>query len=217
MTERSQGASQLSLSCGPTDPSEYESFEAKARFAVAKYYGMGPEGRWKVQEIADALDVTPRQVYNYLNESQIGRETRKAHAVSDAEWRLGAALYLREEIERLEELEEELLQRSTTVTTDFEDKTVEGVPTADGTIMVSDETDYPLSVPVPSEHEEVTDYGRDIEQIQREKRQYIDQICRLLGLYENSDLRHEQVVSEGSGSVVEYRGVGDASEEEQAE
>jgi ribosomal protein S13 len=217
MTDESPGASQLSLSRGSTDPSEYESFEAKARFAVAKYYGMGSDGRWSPEEIADALNVTPRHVYNYLNDSEIGRETREVHATTKAEWRLDTSLYLRREVERLEEIEEELLQRSTTVSTEFEEKTVKGTPTGDESIAITDDKDRSLTIPVPSKYEEVTDYGRDLEQVQREKRQYIDQICTLLGLYQHDVPAN--TLSEGSDDrpPVEYRGVGNDSDEDSTE
>lgn len=115
MSDQRDGTGQLALSCGPTDPDEYSSPDAKARFDVAKYYGMGSDGEWSVEEIADALDVTPRQVYKYLDDSEIGRQTREMQATTEAEWRLDAALTLREEIEELEEIEKELLEQTTTV------------------------------------------------------------------------------------------------------
>jgi len=198
MPEQNQTPSQIPLSRGPTDPGEYESYKAKVRFAVAKHYGMGSDGRWKISEIAEALEVSERQVYSYLNDSQVGREAREAYAERDAEWRLEAALSLRKEVERLEETEQELLQRSTTVPTAFEEKDVEATPTADGQMEVSEESVCTLNVPVPTEHKEVTDYGSEIERVQKEKRRYMDQICKLLGLYEHDGTRRMSAPSECS-------------------
>jgi hypothetical protein len=215
MTDQRHGAAQLALSCGPTEPSEYASTDAKARFAVAKYYGMGSGGEWSVEEIADALDVTPRQVYNYLNDSEIGRQTREVLATTEAEWRLDAALRLREEIERLEEIEEELLERTTTAPIDFEDQTVEGTPTRDRQVILADEEDYSLTIPVPSEHEEITEYGPDLERVQKEKRKYFDQITKLLGLDEHDRSHPKHRPSEGSDAKpVQFREINDEEYDE---
>lgn len=201
MSDQRDGMSQIALSRGPIDPSQYSSPDAKARFAVAKYYGMGSDGKWSVEEIADALDVTPRQVYRYLNESDVGCETRKMQGVTEAEWRLDAALHLREEIERLEGIEEDLLDRTTTAPTDFEEQTVEGTPTSDGQVVLADEDDYTLTIPAPSEYEEITEYGSDLERIQKEKRQHIDQITKLLGLNDHDRHYRGQRPSEGSDTT----------------
>ncbi len=147
------GTSQLTLSRGPTDPSSYSSTEAKARFALATYYGMGSGGVWSVEEIADALDVSARQVSKYIINSEIGRETREVQGVTEAEWRLDAALQLREEIERPEKIETDLLARTMTVPTDFEEQTVEGAPTRNGQAILADEDDSSLTIPVPREYE----------------------------------------------------------------
>jgi hypothetical protein len=185
------------------DPAAYTRQAPKERFAVAKYYGMGSDGEWTVEEISDALDVTERQVYRYLNESDIGQEVREVLAVTEAEWRLDVALKLRKEVERLEEIEQELLQRKKAVATEFDTKTVTGTPTGDRNIRLPDNTtdEYRLKMPVPTDFETVTDYGRDLESVQKEKRQYLAQIADLLGLNDSDQrsvdetlaTRHEEV------------------------
>jgi len=165
------------------DPSQYNSQDSKERFAVAKFYGMGSDGEWTVEEIADEMGVGERQVYRYLNESEIGKEVREVLAVTEAEWRLDMALQLRREVQRLEDIEEELLQAETTVATDYETKTVSGTPTGDRNISLADHAaEYDLKLPVPSNFETVTDYGKDLERVQEQKRKYIDKIADLLGL-----------------------------------
>ncbi|ACV10293.1 hypothetical protein Huta_0104 [Halorhabdus utahensis DSM 12940] len=215
MSDQRDGADQLALSRGPTGPSQYTSPEAKARFAVAKYFGAGSDGQWSVEEIADALDISTRQVYRYINESEIGREVRETVAMTEAEWRLDAALALREEIERLEEIETALHERTTTVPTDFEEQTVEGTPTRDGQVILVDGDVYSLTIPVPNEYEKITDYGPDIEQIQKEKRQYIDQITTLLGLVDFDQHHPEHGPSEGSGTTpVQFREIDNGCDEQ---
>lgn len=193
-------------------PDNYRSKEAKERFAVAKYYGMGSDGEWEPEAIAEALDVTERTVYNYLSESQIAEQTREVLATTEAEWRLDMAVELRREVKRLEEIEKELLQRKQAVATGFEEKTVTGTPTGDRNISLADTAaSYRLKIPVPTDFEEVTDYGPDLERVQKEKRQYIEQISKLLGL-DSADKkevdhtlsqRHEEV------KIVEFRNADD--------
>jgi len=178
------------------DPSRYKRQEPKERFAVAKFYGMGSDGEWTVDQIADALDVSERQVYRYLNESDIAEEVRDVLAVTEAEWRLDMALQLRREAQRLEDIAAELLQRRKAVATDFETKTVEGTPTGDRNIRLPDDTDqYRLKMPVPTDFETVTDYGSDIESVQKEKRQYLSQIADLLGLNEGDKKQVDQTLA----------------------
>lgn len=187
---------------GQNDPSRYQSQSAKERFAVAKFYGMGSDGEWTRKQIADALDVTVRTVSRYLNESSIGKEVREMLAVTEAEWRLDMAIQLRREVQRLEEIEQELLERKTAVPTGYETKSVEGTPTGDRNIRLPDDSDtYRLKLPVPTDFETVTDYGPDLERVQKEKRQYLSQIADLLGLNEADKggidetlaTRHEEV------------------------
>lgn len=193
---------------GTMGAQHFKSQSAKERFAVAKFYGMGSDGEWDVQEIAEKLDVSARQVYRYINESEIGEEVREVLATTEAEWRLDLALQLRREVERLEQIEEELLQKKEAVPTSFEEMSVTGTPTGDRNISLPDHTeDYKLQIPVPTDFETVTDYGPNLEKVQKEKRQYLNQIAKLLGLEEaeqrNVDhtlaTRHEEV------KIVEYR------------
>jgi transposase-like protein len=210
MSDQRDEVNQLAFSRGSTDPSEYSSPEAKARFAVAKYYGMGSDSEWSVEEIANTLGVTSRQVYRYLNESEIGRETREVKATTEAEWQLNAALILRKEIEWLEDIEEELLQRTKTAPINFENQKVKGTPTRDGQVILVNKDDYTLTIPIPSEYKEVVEYGSDLKRIQKEKRKYIDQICMLLGLDDHDRSHQEHRPSEGSDAKpVQFREVDD--------
>lgn len=193
-------------------PHNWRSPESKARFAVAKYYGMGSDGEWTVAEIAEALDLSERQVYNYLKESQIAKETREILAHNEAEWRLDLALQLRREVQRLEEIERELLQQKQAVATGYDIKTVEGTPTGDRNIKLPDNPQpYRLEMPVPTDFEVVTDYGPDLERVQKEKRQYLSQIAKLLGLNEadKKEVDHTLATRHEEVKIVEYRGADD--------
>jgi AcrR family transcriptional regulator len=194
------------------DPSLYQRKAAKVRFAIAKYYGLGSDGEWTVVEIADALDVSKRTVYRYLSESEMAKEVEEVLAVTEAEWRLDLAIKLRQEVERLEQIEQELLQRKTTVATDFETKSVQGTPTGDRNIRLPDDTDtYKLKLPVPTDFETVTDYGPDLESVQKEKRQYLDKIADLLGLdaADRKEVDHTLASKHEEVKVVEIRDTDD--------
>jgi len=189
-------------------PGNYRSQGAKERFAVAKFYGMGSDGEWTVAEIADALDVTKRQVYRYLNDSEVGQETREVLATTEAEWRLDLAVNLRREVARLEEIEQELLQRKESVPVGYEEKTVEGTPTGDRNISLADHANsYSLKVPVPTDFETVTDYGPDLERVQKEKRNYLKQIAKLLGLdaAKKKEVDHTLAERREEVKIVEFR------------
>ena len=158
--------------------------DAKVRFAIAHHYGMGQDGRkWTRDEIAEHLGVTPRTVSRYLNESEIAQEVKDVLHAEEAQWRLDMAVSLRKEVKRLEEIERELLQKKKSVPTGFENKTVRGTPTGDYNVKLDeDNRSYRLNIAVPTNYTEVTDYGRDLKEVQTQKRQYWDQIADLLGL-----------------------------------
>ena len=210
MADPSDGGSGTDLPTkvsAPT-PGNLRSTEAKARFAVAKFHGMGTDGEWEVEDIADALEVSKRQVYRYLNESQIGEETREMLATTEAEWRLDLALQLRREVERLEQIEKELLERKQAVATEFEEKTVTGTPTGDRNISLDDHaSSYRLKIPVPTDFETITDYGPDLERVQKEKRNYLSQIADLLGLdaAKQKEVDHTLASRHEEVKIVEYR------------
>ena len=167
---------------------------------------MGSDGQWSVEDIAEALNVSERQVYRYLSETDTGREVHEVLATTEAEWRLNAALTLRREVERLEDQESELLQGTTVVPTDFEEKAVEGIPRGNEQVVLSDQETHSLTLPVPSSYEEVTDYGPNLERIQKEKRQYLAQIANLLGLDEWERHTNPHRPAEGSTApLVEFR------------
>lgn len=170
---------------GTQNPSKLTKKSARVRFALAKFHGMGPDGAWTVKEIAEALEVHPRTVSKYLNETQMADEVKNMLATTEAEWRLDMALQLRREVKRLEEIEQELLGRKKAVATGYETKTVTGTPTGDRNIRLPEEADeYELKMPVPVSYDEVTDYSQDLAEVQTQKRQYLSQIADLLGLDE---------------------------------
>jgi ribosomal protein S13 len=187
---------------GKQDPSSYTRKSSKVRFALAKFHGLGSDGSWTVSEIAEALEVHPRTVSKYLNETEMADEVKSVLAVTEAEWRLDMALDLRREVKRLEQIEQELLQRRKTVATGFETKTVTGTPTGDRNIRLPDDADeYELKMPVPVDYEEVTDYGQDLSEVQTQKRQYWDQIADLLGLDEADKRAADEALVEKADEV----------------
>lgn len=166
-------------------PAGVRTYEDKVRFALARRYGMGRNGEtWPIARIADALDVSERQVYRYLNDSDIAKEVQAVLHADEAQWRLDMAVELRTEVQRLEDIEKQLLKRKKSVPVGFETKTVRGTPTGDYNVKLDDvgNTSYRLNIAVPTKYEEVTAYGRDLKEVQTQKRQYWDMIADLLGL-----------------------------------
>lgn len=170
---------------GSGPPAGVRTYEDKVRFALSRRYGMGRNGeKWPIDRIADALDVSERQVYRYLNDSEIAQEVQQVLQADEAQWRLDMAVELRTEIQRLEDIEKDLLKRKKAVPTGFENKTVHGTPTGDYNVKLDDDANssYKLNIAVPTNYEEVTDYGRDLKEVQTQKRQYWDMVADLLGL-----------------------------------
>ena len=57
-------------------------------------------------EIADALNLSIQQVSRYINESEIGKGTKRVHGIAEAEWGLDMSLKPREDLARLEKRKE---------------------------------------------------------------------------------------------------------------
>lgn len=202
MADPSDGSSGSLPMLGTQDPAQYKRQAAKERFAVSKFYGMGSDGEWTIPRIAEALDCSPRQVSRYIHKSSIGEEVREVLATTEAEWRLDMALQLRREVEDINETLRELKQRKKAVATDYETKTVTGTPTGDRNVsLAEDAPEYRLKMPVPTDFETVTDYGPDIEKLQKEKRQYLAQIADLLGLNDSDEQAVDQTLASRADEV----------------
>jgi len=52
-------------------------------------------------------------------------------------------------------------------------------------VVLTDADYYTLTLLVQNEYEEITEYSSDLKRIQKEKRQYLDQIVKLLGLHKH--------------------------------
>ena len=61
---------------------------------------------------------------------------------------------------------------------------------------------------MPSKYEEITDYGGELEGVQKEKRQYIEQICRLLDLGDSNHPTDDLVEAHRNHRVIEWRAIG---------
>lgn len=80
----------------------------------------------------------------------------------------------------------------------------------DEQVVINDSEEGEMRVAVPSECEEIVDYGRDLEGVQAEKRKHIDQIIKFLGLDIHDRVSGARGPSEGpERPLVEYRDVSD--------
>lgn len=204
-----------------TAPVGVRTHDQKVKFALSRHYGMGRDGeRWSRERIADALGVSKRQVSRYLNESDIAQDVKDVLAVDEAAWRLDMAVDLRKEIQRLEDIERQLLKRKKAVPTGFETKSVRGSPTGDYNVKLADDTrDYQLQISVPTRYTEVTAYGRDLKEVQTQKRQYWDQVADLLGLDAPSRKEVDHTLADRTEEVkvIEFRTDDDEYPSAQAE
>lgn len=210
MSDPSDGSNLPAIATeGGMNPAQYQSTEAKVRFAIAHAYGMGKDGEPKTREwIGEQLGVSERQVSRYLNDHKIAQEVKEVLALTNAEWRLDMAVSLRKEIKRLEEIEQELRKKKKAVPTSHETKTVYGTPTGDHNVRLSnDPMEYALEISVPTSYEEITDYGKDLKSVQEEKRQHWNLLSDLLGLDSPTQREVDHTLSERTEEVkvIEFR------------
>lgn len=81
-------------------------------------------------------------------------------------------------------------------------------------MVLTDADYYTLTLLVQNEYEEITEYSSDLKRIQKEKRQYLDQIVKLLGLHKHDRTRREQSTPEGTGTKpVQFRKIENGGDE----
>lgn len=159
--------------------------DTRVRIAVAKYHGLDGE-EWTRAEIGDYLNVTESAVAKYLDEPNQIEADPSMYAEVEAQTRLSLIQSLHDKLDRLSEIEDELLAERDVVPTQFEME--KDVP---GTVDLSDvpnvETNdeqaqqVRLDVPVPKRYKEVPNVEA-VTEVWREKRLVQEQLEDLLGL-----------------------------------
>lgn len=186
------------------DGPRYRSVETRREVALARYYGMGPEGEQDIEEIAEYLRVDPHTVEKYIWESPKSKEVRQLLAEREARTRMDIFVHLKKRLDNLREMERELMEAKDVVVTGYQIRDAIGeidFENADGVSRQEGEdkrtTSVTLGYPIPDRFEEVTDISEDLKAVWREIRQTEEQIRSLMALDKPTETKTEH-----TGSVV---------------
>lgn len=181
-----------------SDPPSFDK-DTKIRIAVSKFYGMGNDGEWSYERIAEYLDEPVHKVKQYVHESSLGAEAEGMMAEKEAQTRMDIYRDLKGKLETLKEVEEQLLEAKEAKPSSFKLETAKGrvsfdnVPNMEGDY--EDGSIREVDVPIPDDYAEVADVD-GLKDVWREQRQVIEQLEDLLGLEEPDKIEEtsEQVI-----------------------
>ena len=173
--------------------------DTKVRIAVSKFYGMGNDGEWTYERIAEYLDEPVYKVKQFVHESSLGAEAESMFTEKEAQTRMEIYRDLKNKLDNLKEVEEQLLETKKAKPSSFRLEQAEGqisfdeVPNMEAHYEEPDTTR--ASVPIPDDYEEVADVD-GLKDVWREQRQVIEQLEDLLGLEEPDKIEEtsEQVI-----------------------
>lgn len=174
--------------------------ETRVRIAVAKYYGLDGEEQ-TYEQISNDLGVSTRQVKKYIHETSVGAEAEQMLAEKEAQARFQIYQTLSGKLERLNKIEDQLLQKKDIAPSSYELKNATGMVSFDDVPnMAADPkgenvTFTEQEVPVPDDYVEVADVD-ELKDVWREQRQVIEQMEDLLGLEEPEQIEEtsQQVI-----------------------
>ena len=202
--------------------------KTKVRIAVSKFYGMGNDGEWSYERIAEYLDEPVHKVKKFIHESSLGAEAESMMAEKEAQTRMDIYRDLKNKLENLKEVEQQLLETKKAKPTSFELQEAQGQISFDGVPNMEANYEQPqmttAKVPIPDDFAEVADVD-GLKDVWREQRQVIEQLEDLLGLEEPDKIEEtsEQVIdvkfwdSDGVGDSLPDQEVIDANAPAQIE
>lgn len=186
------------MSGSPAREADFDQ-ETKIRIAVSKFYGMGKDGEWSYERIAEYLDEPIHKIKQYVHESSLGAEAESMMAEKETQTRMEIYRDLKNKLENLKQVEEELLEAKKAKPSSYTLEKASGrvsfdnVPNMEGDY--DDGSIKEIDVPIPDDYAEVTDTD-GLKDVWREQRQVIEQLEDLLGLEEPDQIEEtsEQVI-----------------------
>lgn len=173
--------------------------ETKIRIAVSKFYGMGKDGEWTYERIAEYLDEPVYQVKQFIHESALGAEAEGMMAEKESQTRMEIYRDLKNKLDNLKQVEKQLMDAKDVKPSSYNLEKAMGrvsfdqVPNMEGDY--DDGTLKEVNVPIPDDYVEVADID-GLKDVWREQRQVIEQLEDLLGLEEPERIEQtsEQVI-----------------------
>lgn len=188
--------------------------KTRVEVALAKYYGLGDEDPWDLDRIAEYLNVSRSTIEDYVYNSDMAEEVERAAAEAQARTRMEIVVKLKNELAKLEDIEEDLLQAKDTVISSYTPKTVDVKVNSPDGVHFDDETEGPqvsTQIPVPADYKEVPDTSK-LKNVWIQKRKIIQDIEDLMGLEAPDKVEQESKSVHLERKVYEVKDSGDFPE-----
>lgn len=198
----------------PDGRPKFRKKKTRVEVALAKYYGLGEEDPWELDRIADYLNVSRSTIEDYVYNSEMAEEVERAAAEAQARTRMDIVVKLKNELQKLEDIEDDLLQAKETVISSYTPKNVEVKVNSPEGVHFDDEAGSPTvstQIPVPQDYKEVPDTSK-LKNIWIQKRKIIQDIEDLMGLEAPDKVEQENKSVHLERKVYEVKDSGDFPE-----
>lgn len=163
---------------------------------MSKYYGLGSDGEWEIEEIAEYLNVNESTVQKYIHESELGEQAREMFPAAEARMQMDILMNLRERLEQVREIRNDLMKKKEVVPSSYKLESgtgslnfenVEGVSRSGG--EESPDNRITLETPVVDKYAEVTSFDQELQAVLREERKIEEEIREFLSLDEPDEVK----------------------------
>ncbi|AGM11962.1 hypothetical protein DNAM5_103 [Haloarcula californiae tailed virus 1] len=198
----------------PGGKPKFRKKDTRVEVALAKYYGLGEDEPWDLDRIADYLNVSRSTVEDYVYNTEMAEEVERAAAEAQARTRMEIVMKLKSELQKLEDIEEDLLQAKETVISSYTPKRVEAKVNSPDGVHFDDDAGSPTvstQIPVPQDYKEVADTSK-LKNVWIQKRKIIQDIEDLMGLEAPDKVEQESKSVHLERKVYEVKSDGDFPE-----
>lgn len=190
------------------DTPRFRKPERRKEVALAKFYGLGDDGEWEIEEIAEYLNVGESAVRNYIYDSELGERAREMFPDAVARTKMDVLMNLRERLNQVREIRRDLMKRKDVIPTGYvldentAEVSFENIDGMDKPMGEDSPSNYiSLEVPVVDSFDEVTDFDDELQAVLREERMIEDEIREFLSLDEPDEVE----TSHTGDAVVEQK------------
>jgi predicted DNA-binding protein YlxM (UPF0122 family) len=185
------------------DGPKFRRVESRRRFALSKYYGLGSEGEWSIEDIADELRVSESTVQNYIYDSEMGEQVREMFPAAEERMKMDILLEKKDRLDQLRTLFNDKTDEKEVAVTGHRLESVRGevnFQDIDGVMPPSEDmgnNTIRLDAPAPDQFEERSVFDEEARAILREIRKHENDIREMLSLDEP-----DKVETEHTGDAV---------------
>jgi len=193
---------------------KYRKRNTRVEVALSKYHGINEDEPWDIDRIADHLNVSRSTIEDYVYNTEMAEEVEEAAAEAQARTRMDIVMKLKDELAKLEDIEEDLLQAKDTVISSYTPKTVDVKVNSPDGVHFDDDTESPTlstQIPVPQDYKEVPDTSK-LKNVWIQKRKIIQDIEDLMGLEAPDKVEQENKTVSLERKVYEVKSEGEFPE-----